>query len=261
MKRLLIILLLLLLLVSPLNAQMLQGCMSAGGAAAGPVYTDCSNVGTSVFYWTGEHTSGSGYACFGSTATNRSAITAEIVASGTDPGVASPESAGNVLHADAAEYAAWAISGCSSGDCNIVNTNLGYFEADVYLGSSAADSQIFKVQYNSSNSLYLTITSTNTLSANHVGANSVAGIASSATISDSTWTKVKFGWSVAANKLGVKIGSGAWATACPSGCTTTTNTVTAFQGDPTIFRVPNTSNTEAIYLDNVRIYESAPADW
>lgn len=48
MKRLLIILLLLLLLVSPLNAQMLQGCMSAGAAAACGLASQTENASSTT---------------------------------------------------------------------------------------------------------------------------------------------------------------------------------------------------------------------
>lgn len=218
-----------------------------GSGAAGPVYTDCSNIGTASFYWNGDHTSGTTYGCKNSTTSvNGSMANATVVASGTTPGTVSPESGGNCLLSDSGSD----IFGFTITDLVDVTGAEGFYEADVYIGNSSGSNALLLIYQAASNKISISITSTNALSIDHIGGSVQVSLQSTDVIPESTWTKVYARWSVTNNKVSVKIGNGDWKDDADA------DAVTAFSSNATLFRVLN-AGPDVFYIDNIKLYTTS----
>jgi hypothetical protein len=180
---------------------------AAASAAAGPVYTDCSQIGSDNFVYFSDYSGDTDKACkTGGTAIDGTISAGEVVAGGTDPGTASPTSAGNVVKLNATnDYIRWPIT---SGD--IGNSSEGKLCFDVYVSLSTGNCTWYPQYYNGTNNILVTFNATNTIGLTHVGNGTSVSMTSTATFTDATWTNVCIRWSVTNNKTSIKIGAGDW---------------------------------------------------
>lgn len=215
-------------------------------AAGGAVYTNCTQQGTAEFYWNGDYTGNSATTCDTDGTGTMTHSGASVVASGTDPGTASPDSGANVLKA-----AAWNANSTvpiSSGD--IWSSSAGLMEFDIYLASSAALCTAIIAYQGATNSFEVQVNADNTVLVRHRGNGTICGVTSTDTIPDTTWTRVQVRWSVALDDLGIKIGAGSFKA-------TTDTPVTAFSTEPAVVSFGNDGNGTdscAMYLDNIKIW-------
>jgi hypothetical protein len=243
MKRILI--LLILLISSPAYPASVV-MMGGGGTTSegeGASYADCSQVGTHEFAWFGDYTGDTDKACFGATATDGTLSGASVVAGGTDPGTAAPTSAGNCLKLTANnQYLRYTIT-----SKNILDSAEGQFQVDVYLpsGGATGDDYLLRSVVDASNYIKIYILSSNKVIVNHTGQASQVIVSSTDTIPAETWTTVYVRWSVANNKISVKVGAGSWNDDSDG------DTVTAFASEPTTVNFGNDAATDDFYLDNI----------
>ncbi len=223
---------------------------SGGGTPAegGPVYTDCSNIGTAAFYWNGDKTGSNVTGCKGSSTEIVGELwnSATITVSGTEPLTVSPDSGGNVLHLDATdEQLVFAVT-----TKDIFDSAEGLITMDVYLAASTGWNYIFQA-HNVANLVELAIGSDGTISFSFNGSSSSWGTTTD-TIADTTWTNIQFRWKVAtAAAIGCKIGAGDWK--LKDG-----GTVTAWSAEPTYVRIGGDgAQTDGVYIDNVFIYKTS----
>lgn len=240
MGRILFSLSAILLLCFSVSAQEYDYCAGAGGSV-GPVYTDCSQVGTHEFAWFGDYTGDTDKACYGSTDTDGTVVNAEIVASGTDPGTTSSTSGGNVTKHDTTDdRIAWPITAK-----NIFDSAEGMFCTDIYLSASTGQNHLFNIYVDSSNEMNLRVNADNTVTFTHRGAATLHYKTTTGTVSDTTWTNICARWSDANNAIGVKIGSSAWETSSAA--------TVAFAAEPAKFYIGNKAVSNTFYLDNVTL--------
>jgi hypothetical protein len=243
MRKLLIILFLLILALPVQSATMVSGRPCPGGVASGAVYTDCSQVGTHEFAWFGDYTGDTDKGCYGSTATDGTLSGASVVAGGTDPGTAAPTSAGNCLKVTAnSQYLRYTIT-----DKDIFDSAEGLFQADVYLpaGGATGDDALMRSAVDANNKINIYILTGGKLYVLHQGQGSPVGLASTDTITAETWTTVYVRWSVANNKISVKIGAGSWKDDSDD------DDVKAFAAEPTTVNFGNDTATDDFYIDNI----------
>lgn len=270
MKKLPYLLILLCLITSPcyaLTSAIQAVCGSSG--AAGPVYTDCSNAGTLSFYYTGDYTGDTDKACTSTTTTkDGTASNASFVVSGTDPGTASPESAGNVIKmAHASGYVSYALASCTGGNCDIVNADEGQLSMDVYLSATTNTNGLYRLRYDGNNDHVVSVDLNGSIVFNAISAGNTCAVqTANGAISDATWSRLCLRWSDANNKIGIAViatsascDSASYKTACPSGCDVTdADCLGTFAGAPTIFRITNGSaGGDAVYVDNVKIKKTS----
>jgi hypothetical protein len=243
MRKLLIILFLLILALPVQSATMVSGRPCPGGVASGAVYTDCSQVGTHEFAWFGDYTGDTDKGCYGSTATDGTLSGASVVAGGTDPGTAAPTSAGNCLKVTAnSQYLRYTIT-----DKDILDSAEGLFQADVYLpaGGATGDDALMRSVVDANNKINIYILTGGKLYVLHQGQGSPVALASTDTITAETWTTVYVRWSVANNKISVKIGAGSWKDDSDD------DDVKAFAAEPTTVNFGNDTATDDFYIDNI----------
>lgn len=245
MKRF-ILTILLLLITSPAYpfGAAITAVAGAGGAAAGPVYTDCSQLGIYELYWNGDHATSNVTGCKSGGTITGTLTGAEIVASGTDPGTTSPTSGANVVKCNANdERLSFTVT---AGD--IFNSSEGEWCGDTYLAASTGNNYIFRVPIDGSNYIALYINSSGAVVSQHNGQNNIVDLTSTDTVSDTSWTRVCYRWSVANNKTSVLVGAGSWKDDADA------TSVTAFAAEPTSIRATcGNIQTDAVYIDNVTI--------
>ena len=226
------------------------GVLGLGGGASapsGPVYTDCSNIGTASLYWVGDHSSGTTVACIDGGTKTATLSGGTIVASGTDPGTASPASGGNVFKASASgQYMSYAVS---SGD--IIDTSEGRLEFDLYM-ASLTGTTLLSHSESGTDLISMSISSGGNISFEHRGAMTTVSVTSAAAVSATTWTHISVRWSVANNQIAVRIGTGSWTVDSDS------DTVTAFANTVSPIIVPySLLFSDTYYVDNVTIQKSS----
>jgi hypothetical protein len=161
----------------------------------------------------------------------------------TDPGTAAPTSAGNCLKLTANnQYLRYTIT-----SKNILDSAEGQFQVDVYLpsGGATGDDYLLRSVVDASNYIKIYILSSNKVIVNHTGQASQVIVSSTDTIPAETWTTVYVRWSVANNKISVKVGAGSWNDDSDG------DTVTAFASEPTTVNFGNDAATDDFYLDNI----------
>jgi hypothetical protein len=214
--------------------------------ASGTTYTDCSQLGSHMFYWNGDHASGTTYGCKSEATVNGTLSSATVVASGTDPGTASPTSAGNVLKIDTSNgYLRWAITAA-----DIINTSEGKMCFDLYPTISTSGITMELARNSSTNHMTLGIRSDNKLSFDHVGNSVDVQVISSTTFTDATWTPVCIRWSVTNNQVGISLNGGnLWDTDADA------DTVTAFTSAATYLYInyATVPTSHVYYFDNLVI--------
>jgi hypothetical protein len=244
MRRIILSIILVFVLVGQAAAVDLGFLAKMRKQASGPVYTDCSQLGTHSFYWNGDHATSNVTACKSGGTLTGTLSNATIVASGTDPGTASPTSGGNVLKATATNNRfRFAASG-------IFSSAEGQFCGDIWLIGSTNSNYIFNFTGGANDLLNMTAGADGKLTLTHKGNNVSVIIGSDDAVPDTTWTRVCARWSVTNNQIGIKIGSGSWKADSDA------DAVTAFATEPTNFDFPTDgfkAVTDGLYMDNVTL--------
>lgn len=265
MKKTLFAILIVLLCFSFADAQQV---MIMKKKAAGTDYTVCTNIPSgAVFWYTGNLTGQADDACLtSSTVKDGTESNASFVDSATDPGTASPDSAGNVIKSThASGYVSWAPASCTVGNCDIINADEGQLQMDVYFAATTGTNAIFRLYYDANNNMAISMDDGNSVVFNAIAAGGTCSIQTAqGAISDTTWTRLCARWSDSNNKIGLAViattescDSATYATACPSGCTTTdADCLGTFGGSPSVFRILN-GVANATYVDNVIIKKTS----
>ena len=251
MKKFLILIVLLIAL--PCQAQDLARLsapmLGAGVSAAAVVYTDCSQFPSGAsFYWNGDYAgpdTDQGCSSASTSIAGTFGAGGAVSATGTDPGTASPESAGNALKFDSAtsEYLRWSVS---SDD--IANLDEGRASLDLYAAATTGFTTLNILYIDVNNHLKLRVGSDGTLRLDHLGTGTRLYIDSTAKLPDTTWTRVLMRWSVSNNKMAIKIGANDWQEG--------TGTFAAKTGTLGYLSLDDSSHTDTLYIDNVVIYAS-----
>ncbi len=248
MKKILLISALLILITSP--AWALSTALQAVVGAAGPVYTDCSTCTDTnvVFCYYGDYTGDTDKACLSSSTTLDGTLSnATVVDSGTDPGTASPTSAGNVLKSDGNTYYLGYTPGSVTG-LDLTGEE-GRFEADIYVGNLTGTCQVFYLYYGANDYIKLLVSADNKLRIEHVGNSVVTSMTGGDAVPENTWTHIQFRWSAANDKISTKVGANDWDDDADA------DAVTAFVANAASMRLANSPATgNTVYLDNVKIY-------
>ena len=205
-------------------------------------YSNCSQLGTSEFFWCGDHSSGNTYACKSGGTVQGTLTDGEIVASSSDPGSGDSVSNGNVLKLDAnGETLTWPIS---SGD--IFSSSEYLFEAYVYISAHTSAQYLFLAYYDGTNFMRVRILSTGALELYHLGGSDTAYVDSGEhVISAESWTYVAWRGKTADNAIGVKVGANDWDVE-------TGDTVTDFATEPSTIQLGGSTIVDTIYVDDLR---------
>lgn len=227
----------------------IAGKPCSDGDTAGPVYTDCSNAGKAQLYWNGEHTSGSNYGCTDtSTTITGNLVSGTIVDSDTDPGTASPAS-GNYVYKVSDHDQSFRFTITSK---DIFDSAEGRWCGDVYVSATTRNNDILNIAVAGDNLIQLRVLANNTLSFTHNHGSGFVDMATTGTISDTTWTTVCARWSVANNQIAVKIGAGSWEVDADD------DAVAAFTAEPSYISLSGFNlGYDDFYVDNVFIYTTS----
>jgi hypothetical protein len=230
----------------PIQLARMNPYVAGGAGAASTTYTDCSQIGSHAFVYFGDYTGDTDKGCKGSsTALDGTLSGATVVAGGTDPGTASPTSAGNVLKLAASnDYLRWSIS---SGD--IFSSSEGQACFDFYLNASTGANTMYLSYTSARNIDKITFISNNTVAYTHIGNSVNTTMVTSAKFNDATWTHLCVRWSVSNNQIGIKVGEGSWEVDADA------DDVTAHATEPSYVYAGYGALTasEYIYIDNLTI--------
>lgn len=211
---------------------------------------DCS--GTFLGCWGGEYSGDTDKMCLSSgTSSADGTASGATIDTWANHGVAGPTGGGTYgVKIDANdEYIRYSIS---SGIP--INTSEGTLAIDVYLVSSLGTSTFATAENSATNYLRLHMINTNALRFYHKGNNVVVEVDSGSTVSDATWTRVYFAWSVTSNQIAVKVGAGAWTNDSDD------DAVTALSAAADYFYIGDGplggDAGDTIYLDNLSISET-----
>lgn len=216
--------------------------------AAGPVYTDCSQIGTAQFYWNGEQPDSKDGCKTGGVKVDGT-IAGELVTIEAPP-TPSPSSGGNAMKiAATAGYTTSISFPISSGD--IYSSSEGRICFNVYMAASTGTDYFVRFRNSVANDASVRIASTGVVTYDHLG-NSVGTVVNSSdTVSDNAWTNICSRWSVSGNKISIKIGTGEWLDDSDA------DAVTAFTVEPTDIKFPGNTVVDILYIDDVFIWTSS----
>lgn len=229
-------------------ARMNVTTVGGGVPVAGTVYTDCSQKGTSEFYYNGQHSSGVLYACATSATTLVGTSNDGSSPYGTaTPATPSPLSGGTAKEIDFwSDRCTWTLG---TGDASGTNGRV-----ELYLWPAALDAQYFVATiYSSNNADYFQIftLATDVVRIKFKSASTDATICDSTdTLTAGAWNKIVATYNTTSHQVTVTIGAGS-----PVTCTDNTNNVD-WIGAPAGFRIGDDGdgNSTTSYIDDVRIW-------
>lgn len=210
-------------------------------SAAGP----CDNLGNADMYWDGDHT----------TSTVTGCVSGDVITGSLTGATISTDQ----NHTAGGQYALDPTSGNDYLNFpvtleDIFVSSAGAASFWVYPTATTGYDGIFEATgLDGTDEIWVTINPDNTISYRHKGQGNQVDVTSSDTVSDAAWNQVEIRWSVAEDKIGIKINSGSWLDDSDG------TAVTVFGTEPsnvTLGEHYGDGWTETVYIDDLHVWKT-----
>ena len=144
------------------------------------------------------------------------------------------------------DYLTWPVV---AGD--ILNSSEGSISMWIYAAGTTGFNSLWEIYVDADNSILSYVNTNNTIYFAHEGQTTIVGLTSTSTITDATWTKVQWEWSVTGGIVRLKISDGTPTWESSGGV------VTVFTVEPTDIKLGEDNNkgvTDNIYEDDFKIW-------